>query len=83
MAVRDSIFYLEEVPEGSTGNLPFPEGVYQNVTVVLGPGFDGDGDGDLTDLDYPVALPSGVTQSRDVSIFTTAREAWLAAHGYI
>jgi hypothetical protein len=83
VVVRDSIFYLEEVPEGSTDNLPLPDGVYQNVTVVLGLGFDGDGDGDVTDLDYPVALPVGVTQSRDVSIFTAAREAWLAAHGYI
>jgi hypothetical protein len=83
VVVRDSIFYLEEVPEGDPGNLPFPGGVYENVTVVLGPGFDGDGDGDVTELDYPVALPTGVSQSRDVSIFTTAREAWLAAHGYL
>ncbi|HEY8059832.1 MAG TPA: hypothetical protein VID94_13810, partial [Acidimicrobiales bacterium] len=82
VAVRDSIFYLEEVPEGSSSNMPFPRGTYQNVTVVLGPGFDGDRDGDTTDLDYPAALPAGVTQSRDVSIFTTARDTWLAAHGY-
>jgi len=83
VVVRDSIFYLEEVPEGTTGNLPFPQGVYENVTVVLGPGFDGDADGDVTDLDYPVSLPVGVTQSRDISLFTAARDAWLAAHGYI
>jgi hypothetical protein len=70
------------VPEGSTSNLPFPPGAYQNVTVVLGPGFDGDRDGDVTDLDYPAALPAGVIQSRDVSIFTTARRGWLTAHGY-
>jgi hypothetical protein len=30
-----------------------------------------------------VALPVGVTQSRDISIFTTARKTWLAAHGYL
>ena len=82
VVVRDSIFYLEEVPEGSSSNMPFPPGAYQNVTVVLGPGFDGDRDGDVTDLDYPAALPAGVTQSRDISIFTTARDTWLAAHGY-
>lgn len=82
VVVRDSIFYLEEVPEGSSSNMPFPQGDYQNVTVVLGPGFDGDRDGDITDLDYPAALPVGVTQSRDVSIFTTARDTWLEAHGY-
>jgi hypothetical protein len=82
VVVRDSIFYLEEVPDGNSDNLPFPQGVYENVTVVLGAGFDGDGDGDITDLDYPGGLPAGVTQSRDVSIFTAARDAWLAAHGY-
>ncbi|HEY8060738.1 MAG TPA: hypothetical protein VID94_18360 [Acidimicrobiales bacterium] len=82
VVVRDSIFYLDEVPEGTISNMPFPPGVYQDVTVVLGPGFDGDRDGDFTDLDYPVALPVGVTQSRDVSIFTTARNTWLTAHGY-
>jgi hypothetical protein len=82
VVARDSIFYLEEVPEGTSSNLPFPQGSYQNVTVVLGRGFDGDRDGDITDLDYPVALPAGVTQTRDVSIFTTARRTWLTVHGY-
>ena len=82
VVVRDSIFYLEELPDGTSDNLPFPQGVYENVTVVLGAGFDGDGDGDITDLDYPGGLPAGVTQTRDVSIFTAARDAWLAAHGY-
>ena len=82
VVVRDSIFYLEELPDGISDNLPFPQGVYQNVTVVLGAGFDGDGDGDVTDLDYPGGFPAGVTQSRDLSIFTAAHDAWLTAHGY-
>lgn len=82
VVVRDSIFYLEEVPEGNSSNMPFPTGVYEDVTVILGRAFDGDRDGDTTDLDYPAALPAGVTQTRDISIFTTARDAWLTAHGY-
>ncbi|MET0913804.1 MAG: hypothetical protein ABWZ68_10950, partial [Acidimicrobiales bacterium] len=82
VVARDSIFSLEEVPEGTSSNLPFPQGTYENVTLVLGRGFDGDRDGDISDLDYPVALPAGVTQSRDISVFTTARNTWLTAHGY-
>src|SRR5919198_882423 len=40
-------------------------GTYDNVTIVLGPGFDGDGDGDYSALDYPGTLPPGVVRTRD------------------
>jgi hypothetical protein len=46
-------------------------GTYENVRVVLGPAFIGDWRG---------TPPAGVTISRDWSICTTARDAWLAAH---
>jgi hypothetical protein len=82
VVVRDSIFYLKEVPEGSTSNMAFPDGTYRNVTVILGHDFDGDKDGNVRDLDYPLPLPRGVTVTRDVSIFTHARNHWLASHGF-
>jgi hypothetical protein len=88
VVVRNCVFYFEDVPEtdgvpSEDPNMYFPDGTYQDVTVVLGPHFEGDGDGKTNDLDYPVALPAGVTQTRDVSVFRVARNAWLMAHGYL
>ena len=67
------IFLLDANTNQSRSSQVFPAGTYSNVTVILGPGFVGD---------YPVALPPGVTVTRDVSIFADARDAWLTAHGY-
>jgi hypothetical protein len=66
--VSDSIFYLDEQP---ISDEPFPAGTYSNVTVVLGPDFEGR---------YPGRLPDGVDVTRDVSIWRRARRAWLEAH---
>jgi hypothetical protein len=64
-------FMLDENPEGSTGTMVWPNGVYENITLILGPGFVGD---------YPVPLPAGVTVTRDTSIYDAARASWLVAH---
>jgi hypothetical protein len=68
VVMHDDLVCYSETPIGSHRLLNWMPGTYSNVTIVLGPGFDGDGDGDLTDLDYPGTLPSGVTQTRDWSL---------------
>jgi hypothetical protein len=72
--MRNVIFRVDASgTNGKNGgaNLLFPPGAYQDVTVVwLGPG------------DYPGRLPpSGVTVTRDVSVWNKARTKWLADHG--
>lgn len=64
---HDLVCYSETpiAPDRLTNWMP---GSYQDVTIVLGPAFDGDGDGDVTDLDHPGTLPNGVTQTRDWSL---------------
>ena len=56
---------------GTQPQMNFPAGTYKNVTLVwLGPG------------SYPGKLPSsGVTVTKDKSVWDRAREAWLMAHG--
>lgn len=71
VVMRDSIIYLQEMPQSSLASNAFPEGQYRNVVVVLGPGFDGT---------YPVELPPGVRLTRDVSVWTAARDDWLRRH---
>ena len=66
--VSDSIFFLDEQPI-SDGT--FPPGSYSNVTIVLGPDFEGR---------YPSRLPNGVDVTRRVSVWGRARRAWLEAH---
>jgi hypothetical protein len=66
--VSDSIFFLDEQPI-SDGE--FPPGSYSNVTIVLGPDFEGR---------YPSDLPNGVDVTRRVSVWGRARRAWLEAH---
>jgi hypothetical protein len=66
--VSDSIFYLDEQP---TSDGEFPPGSYSNVTIVLGPDFEGR---------YPSDLPNGVDVTRRVSVWGRARRAWLEAH---
>jgi hypothetical protein len=72
VVMRDSIVFLEELPHSSVDANAFPAGRYSDVTVVLGPAFEGD---------YPVELPPGVRVTRDVEVWTTAREDWLRRHG--
>ena len=66
--MSDSIFLLDEAPTYKT---PFPKGNYSNVTLVLGPNFDGP---------YPTALPKGVHTTRDMSVWKDARSTWLNTH---
>jgi len=67
VVMRNDIVCYEETPIGDDRLTNWMPGTYENVTVVLGPGFDGDHDGDVTDLDHPGTLPPGVTQTRDWS----------------
>lgn len=66
--VSDSIFLLDEQPTSSS---PFPPGDYSNVTLVLGPDFEGRYEGDL---------PRGVDTTRRMRVWRSARRAWLEAH---
>jgi len=66
--VADSIFFLDEQP---ISDEPFPAGSYSDVTIVLGPDFEGP---------YPGDLPNGVDVTRRVSVWGRARRAWLEAH---
>jgi hypothetical protein len=66
--VLDSIFFLDERPISDD---PFPPGSYSNVTIVLGPQFEGR---------YPGDLPDGVEVTRRVGVWGSARRAWLEAH---
>lgn len=68
VVMHDDLVCYSETPIGPERLANWMPGTYENVTIVLGPGFDGDGDGDLTDLDHPGTLPPGVTQTRDWSL---------------
>ncbi len=76
----NSVFYVEETSVNGRSSMAFPAGTYSNNVVVLGPRFDGDGDGSTTDRDYPGLPAEGVRQTRDTSVWTKARNAWLARH---
>ena len=67
--VRRSIFFVEENSNLNLSGQRFPPGIYRDVTLVLGPDFKGS---------WPVTLPPGVRVTRDVSVYTKARDAWLA-----
>ncbi len=65
--VRDTVFRIDRAHDGT---MDWPDGNYQNVTVVwLGGG------------DFPVPLPAGVSVTDDVEVWDTARSAWLERHG--
>jgi hypothetical protein len=66
--VSDSVFLLDEQLISSD---PFPPGAYSNVTLVLGPDFEGR---------YPGDLPIGVDVTRRMRVWRNARHAWLKAH---
>jgi hypothetical protein len=71
LVVRNTILLAERVAARCRTPMHFPEGTYENVTLVwLGPG------------DYPGRLPdSGVTVTRDRSVWAEARADWLSRHG--
>ena len=49
----------------------WPSGTYDNVKFV----WTGSGS-------YPGTLPAGVTLTRDVGVWNSAKSAWLSRHGY-
>lgn len=67
--VRNCIFRLDMISPNGPSSMGFPPGTYVDVTLIW-----------LGDGDYPAPLPPGVTVSRDVTIWETAREAWLQKH---
>jgi len=66
--MSDSIILLDERP---ISDEPFPPGSYSDVTLVLGPDFEGR---------YPGPLPAGVEVTRKMRVWRRARNAWLEAH---
>lgn len=70
--MRRSVFLFDDNTNQEQGSQRFPRGTYKDVTIVLGPDFEGS---------WPVPLPPGVKVTRDMSIFTGARDAWLDRHG--
>jgi IPT/TIG domain-containing protein len=68
VVMHNDLVCYSETPIAPERLMNWMPGTYENVTIVLGPGFDGDGDGDLTDLDHPGTLPPGATQTRDWSL---------------
>jgi len=82
VVMRNCIVYYEETPILVQDTKVWPGGTYENVVIVLGPRYDGDGDGKFTDLDHPGRLPQGVKQTRDVRVYQRARHDWLIRHGY-
>jgi hypothetical protein len=80
VVMQDVVICYEETPIGPERLRNWMPGSYENVTIVLGQRFDGDGDGDVTDLDHPTPLPAGVTQERDWARCESARTDWLSRH---
>jgi hypothetical protein len=72
LVVRDTVLLAERGSVNCGASMSFPDGVYENVTLVwLGEG------------SYPGRLPpSGVTVTTDRRIWDQARARWLARHGY-
>jgi hypothetical protein len=71
VVMSNSIILIESITAtGGKAAMTFPPGKYTNVTVV----WRGAGD-------YPAALPRGVRMTRDVTVWTKARQAWLTTHG--
>lgn len=72
LIVRNSILLAAEVSYSGRNTMGFPDGaVAENVTLVwLGEG------------DFPTSLPPGVTVTKDIQVWESARSAWLKRHGY-
>ena len=79
VVMKDVLICYRETPIslGSSSFDEWPRGRFRGVTIVLGPGYDGDGDGRLGELDHPGERPSGITLSREWSACGRARDAWL------
>lgn len=65
LRVRDTVLRMDS----AAGNLTFPEGDYENVTLVwLGGG------------EYPEPLPAGVIVTQDIEVWNDARAEWIERH---
>ena len=70
LVVRNSVFYVETVPNSDSA-FPFPAGAtVENVTIVWG-----------ADAPFEWDLPQGATLTTDVSVWERARAEWLDRHG--
>jgi hypothetical protein len=80
--MRKVVICYRETPLslGSSSFDEWPRGDFDDVTVVLGPAYDGDQDGSFRDRDHPGRAPRGVAVTRDWSVCNRARSAWLDAH---
>jgi hypothetical protein len=68
--MRNTIIRVDAIARHGPAPMAWAPGYYQNVTLIwLGPG------------DYPKPLPSGVRQTKDVSVWNEARTLWLERHG--
>jgi hypothetical protein len=68
--MRNTIIRVDAVARHGPAPMAWAPGYYQNVTLVwLGPG------------DYPMPLPPGVRQTKDISVWNDARALWLERHG--
>ncbi len=75
VVVRNTVFRLDMPSYSSCQSQEWPDGTYENVTLVwTGKGAYRDA-GDCTN-----ELPSGVRLTRDLSVWTDAKQAWLARH---
>ncbi|MDA7920847.1 hypothetical protein N9B73_03735 [Verrucomicrobiales bacterium] len=67
--VKNCIFRWDEMTSSGPTLMTFPKGTYEKVTLIwLGEG------------DYPKPLPEGVTLSRDLNIWESAKAEWLTRH---
>ena len=70
LVVRDSVFFVETVPN-SDSSFPFPPGTTTSgVTIVWG-----------ADAPFEWDVPPGTTVTTDRSVWTDARQEWLDRHG--
>jgi hypothetical protein len=68
--VENVIFRVDSHNSAGDSTMRFAPGRYSNVTLLwLGKG------------DYPARVPSGVTVSRDTTVWDRARASWLTRHG--
>jgi hypothetical protein len=67
--MENVVVRLDATPASGVADMDFPAGAYSNVTIVwthAGP--------------YPRPVPPGVAVTTDVTVWQTARQAWLDAH---
>lgn len=66
VVVENCVFLVDGVAFSGPGDMRFPPGKYRNVTLI----WRGQGN-------YPAPLPRGVKETRDISLWERAREAWI------